>query len=100
MLDYALRKLIGVIPRCNINNCITRDCCIGEGGGRFKVCKLLKHAYNYNEESYKTVMTYTMPYNNNNNKVYTPLCERCSQSRVFISQCHMNHIIVNTLRVI
>ena len=29
---------------------------------------------------------------NNNNKVYTPLTERCSQSRVFISQCHMNHI--------
>ena len=31
--------------------------------------------------------------NNNNNRVYTPLSEKCSQSRVFISQCHMNHII-------
>ena len=31
--------------------------------------------------------------NNNNNRVYTPLSERCSQSRVFISQCHMNHIV-------
>ena len=31
--------------------------------------------------------------NNDNNRVYTPLSERCSQSRVFISQCHMNHII-------
>ena len=31
--------------------------------------------------------------NNNNNKVYTPLSKKCSQSRVFISQCHMNHIV-------
>ena len=30
---------------------------------------------------------------NNNNNVYKHLSERCSQSRVFISQCHMNHII-------
>ena len=30
---------------------------------------------------------------NNNNRVYTPLSEKCSQSRVFISPCHMNHII-------
>ena len=30
---------------------------------------------------------------NNNNRVYTPLSEKCSQSRVFISQCHMNHLI-------
>ena len=33
------------------------------------------------------------PNNNHNNKVYTPLSERCSQSRVYISQCHMNHIL-------
>ena len=32
-------------------------------------------------------------HNNNNNRVYTPLSERCFQSRVFISLCHMNHII-------
>ena len=32
-------------------------------------------------------------YNNNNNKVHTPLSERCSQSRVFISQWNMNHVI-------
>ena len=31
--------------------------------------------------------------NNSNNRVYTPLSDKCSQSRVFISQCHMNHII-------
>ena len=31
--------------------------------------------------------------NNNNNRVYTPLSEKCSQSRVFISQRHKNHII-------
>ena len=31
--------------------------------------------------------------NNNNNKVYTPLSEKCSQSRVFISQCHIVHIV-------
>ena len=31
--------------------------------------------------------------NNNDNRVYTPLSEKCSQSRVFISQCHINHII-------
>ena len=31
--------------------------------------------------------------NNNNNKVYTPLSEKCSQSRVFISQCHIIHIV-------
>ena len=38
--------------------------------------------------------TYEIRYNNNNNnRVYTPLSEKCSQSRVFISQCHMNHII-------
>ena len=35
----------------------------------------------------------------NNNKVYTPLSERCSQSIMFISQCHMNHID-NTVRII
>ena len=29
---------------------------------------------------------------NNNNKIYTPLSERCSQSRVFVSQSYMNHI--------
>ena len=32
--------------------------------------------------------------NNNNNRVYIPLSEKCSQSRVFISQCHMNHMII------
>ena len=31
--------------------------------------------------------------NNNNDKVYTPLSEKCSQSRVFISQCHIIHIV-------
>ena len=31
--------------------------------------------------------------NNNNNKAYTPFSEKCSQLRVFISRCHMNHII-------
>ena len=31
--------------------------------------------------------------NNNNNKVYTPLSEKCSQSRVFTSQCHIIHIV-------
>ena len=30
--------------------------------------------------------------NNNNNRVYTPLSERYSQSRVFISQYNINHI--------
>ena len=38
--------------------------------------------------------------NNNNNRVYTPLSEKCSQSRVFISQCHMNHIIQYSLCVL
>ena len=28
--------------------------------------------------------------NNNNDKVYTPLSEKCSQSRVFISKNHHN----------
>ena len=37
--------------------------------------------------------------NNNNNKAYTPLSERCSQSRVFVSQSHMNHID-NTVGII
>ena len=37
--------------------------------------------------------------NNNNNNVYTPLPERCSQSRVFVSQSHMNHID-NTVGII
>ena len=36
--------------------------------------------------------------NNNNNRGYTPLSEKCSQSRVFISQCHMNHIIQGSAR--
>ena len=36
---------------------------------------------------------------NNNSKVYTPLSGRCSQSRVFVSQSHMNHI-GNTVRII
>ena len=31
--------------------------------------------------------------NNNTNRVYTLLSGKCYQSRVFISQCHMNHII-------
>ena len=31
--------------------------------------------------------------NNNNDKVDTPLSEKCSQSRVFISQCHIIHIV-------
>ena len=31
--------------------------------------------------------------NNNNNKVYTPLSEKCTQSIVFISQCHIIHIV-------
>ena len=30
--------------------------------------------------------------NNNNNRAYTPLSERCSQSRVFISQYNINHV--------
>ena len=38
---------------------------------------------------YKTLL-YSKKCDNNNNRVYTPLSERCSQSRVFISQCHMN----------
>ena len=30
--------------------------------------------------------------NNNNNKVYTPLSERCSQSRVFIYSMILMHV--------
>ena len=42
---------------------------------------------------YKSLLVNNNNNNNINNRVYTPLSEKFSQSRVFISQCHMNHII-------
>ena len=40
-----------------------------------------------------SVLDFVNNNNNNNDKVYTPLSEKCSQSRVFISQCHIIHIV-------
>ena len=54
--------------------------------------------YTYYSQEHKI---YNIMFNNNNNsnnnninnRVYSPHSQRCSQTRVFISQCHMNHII-------
>ena len=52
----------------------------------------LTHLLNTDDSDELKIIRHS-PYFNNNNRVYTPLSEKCSQSRVFISQCHMNHII-------
>ena len=58
------------------------------------LCKIKK---NKNKNTFisekKCNIVITFNNNNNNNKVYTPLSEKCSQSRVFISQCHIIHIV-------